>query len=119
MAALSRLASGPHLGARLGPAFSRNLLARGEGQIEARHALDEDVRLVDRGRERAEIAEAPGQLLEEHAQREPGQVGTEAEVGAEAERDVRVRVAIEVDLVGTLEDGLQQLAAALDARAWD
>ena len=47
---------------------------------------------------------------------EPGDVRAEAEVGAEAERDVRVRVAVEVDLVRVGEHGLVPVGRRVDER---
>src|SRR5690606_8248647 len=83
----------------VGRAVARCAGAAGSGRLGGEHggqgtdAADErpghDLGAGD-PRRRADVGQAPQQLLEEHPQFEAGQRGAEAEVGAEAERDVVV-----------------------------
>src|SRR3546814_3510633 len=79
-----------------------------------RSGLDEDVGFVGGRAHRAQVGEALRELLQRYPHRQPGHVGTEAEVRAEAEGHVRVGVPRQVDLEGLVEHRLVAVGRWVD-----
>src|SRR3546814_8979194 len=78
-----------------------------------RSGLDEDVGFVGGRAHRAQVGEALRELLQRYPHRQPGHVGTEAEVRAEAEGHVRVGVPRQVDLEGRSEEHTSELQSLM------
>ena len=58
-----------------------------------------------RRRREFDVADGREQLLEEQPEAEPGEVGAEAEVLADAERELQVRRALDPEAVRIVENG--------------
>ena len=76
------------------------------GRCSSDSTSDELPRCGDRALGDLDVAEAPEQLLEHDPHLGPGQVGAQAVVRADAERDVGVRAAVDEHLVGAVEHRL-------------